>query len=206
MHPTSGVRCGLPRWPRHSRGCSPWIETQSLHTGKPRERHHLKDMFCCVNKMVPSLWFILFLWLLLTCWNIYGYIYYWQTFWKFTLLLQIFSRPLTECQDQKWNQRFKFQTWSLKAAFWRANITVPVISNSLSAKVLFPWSMWATMQKFLILSTGNLDRSTVSLKTKGKQSANCMRGCTWVLAHSRWCIQVPVGYLVLCVYPPDAAG
>lgn len=40
----------------------------------------------------------------------------------------------------------------------------PVISSSLSAKVLLPWSMCAIMQKFLILSTGNLERSMDSLK------------------------------------------
>lgn len=41
---------------------------------------------------------------------------------------------------------------------------VPVISSSLSASVLFPWSMWAMMQKFLILSAGNLDKSVVPFK------------------------------------------
>lgn len=42
----------------------------------------------------------------------------------------------------------------------------PVISNSLSARVLFPWSMCAIMEKFLILSTGNLERSMDSLKKR----------------------------------------
>lgn len=42
----------------------------------------------------------------------------------------------------------------------------PVISSSRSAKVLFPWSIWAMMQKFLILSAGNLERSTGSFKPK----------------------------------------
>lgn len=45
-------------------------------------------------------------------------------------------------------------------------IHTPVISRSLSARVLFPWSMCAIMQKFLILSTGNLERSMESLKNE----------------------------------------
>ena len=43
--------------------------------------------------------------------------------------------------------------------------TVPVIWSSLSAKVDFPWSICAMMQKFLILDTG-----TCNFKTKTKKS------------------------------------
>ena len=42
---------------------------------------------------------------------------------------------------------------------------IPVSSNNLSASVLLPWSMWAIMLKFLILSTGNSDRSTFGEST-----------------------------------------
>ena len=38
-------------------------------------------------------------------------------------------------------------------------ISLPVISRSLSARVLFPWSTWAIMLKFLMFSGGNWDRS-----------------------------------------------
>lgn len=51
----------------------------------------------------------------------------------------------------------------LKASNTNLKRNAPVISSSLSAKVLLPWSMCAMMQKFRILSTWNLERSMDSL-------------------------------------------
>lgn len=56
------------------------------------------------------------------------------------------------------------------------------------------------MQKFLILSTGNFDRSTFTLKTKGKYSANYVS----VFKSNQVCRHV--AYRVLCAHPPVAAG
>lgn len=43
---------------------------------------------------------------------------------------------------------------------------LPVISSNLSASVLLPWSTWAIILKFLMLSTGYVDISNFSWKTE----------------------------------------
>lgn len=62
------------------------------------------------------------------------------------------------------------------------NENTPVISRSLSARVLFPWSMCAIMQKFLILSTGNLERSMKSLKKR--MDGNDLFVCSYVYTYT----------------------
>lgn len=76
----------------------------------------------------------------------------------------------------------------------------PVISSSLSAKVLFPWSMCAIMQKFLILSTGNLERSMDSFKKKKKQQqqTNKCAELHFFQSHGNSFNQIHCSQILLC--------
>ena len=73
--------------------------------------------------------------------------------------------------------------------------SLPVISSSLSARVLLPWSTWATMLKFLILSGGKwpTTQSCKDMSLGGKRCTvtivvplpkSCKQTCTYIMVLS----------------------
>jgi hypothetical protein len=58
--------------------------------------------------------------------------------------------------------------------------TLPVISSSLSASVLFPWSTWAIMLKLRMFSTGNWERSTANWNSPPQKNQGTQRSTIYI--------------------------
>ena len=82
--------------------------------------------------------------------------------WAFTVIPRSRSTcKLSRTYDIRESPVHNFSvTTSYTCLFSGETSMAPTVSRILSASVLLPWSMWATMEKFLMFSGGKFARST----------------------------------------------